>query len=196
MDFKSDPYIATLLNCMMWIFYGLPIVHPDSTLIITINGIGLFIESLYITIFFTYSNNKKRKRIILLLVLELIFMAAVVVITLYLFKTTKKRSMFVGILAMVFNIGMYVSPLTVMSMVIRTKSVKYMPFTLSLFSLLNGIVWMTYALLQFDINVLVPNGLGCLAGIAQIILYAWFYKTTNWDEDEKAPAQKVQLSEI
>ncbi|KAE8694560.1 Bidirectional sugar transporter SWEET6a [Hibiscus syriacus] len=121
-------------------------------------------------------------------------MAAVVVITLIVFKTTKKRSMFVGILCVVFNIGMYVSPLTVMSMVIKTKSVKYMPFTLSLFNVLNGIVWMIYALLKFDINVLIPNGLGSLSGMIQLILYAWFYKT-NWDDDEKA-TQKVQLSEI
>ncbi|GMI95446.1 VEGETATIVE CELL EXPRESSED1 [Hibiscus trionum] len=197
LDFKSDPYLATLLNCMMWMIYALPIVHPDSTLIITINGIGLVVESIYISIFFIFSNNKKRKRILLFLAIEFIFVAAVVVITLLLFKTTKRRSMFVGILALIFNIGMYTSPLTVMGMVIRTKSVKYMPFTLSLFSLLNGIVWMTYALLKFDINILIPNGLGCLAGIAQIILYAYYYKTTNWDDDEeKASAQKVQLSEI
>ncbi|GMI76601.1 VEGETATIVE CELL EXPRESSED1 [Hibiscus trionum] len=195
-DFKPAPYIATVLNCMMWIFYGLPIVHPDSTLIITINGIGLFIELVYITIFFVFSDNRKRKRILLYIVIEAVFMAAVVVITLMVFKTTKRRSMFVGILAMIFNIGMYVSPLTVMQMVIKTKSVKYMPFSLSLFNFLNGMVWTSYALLKFDINVLVPNGLGTLSGLGQLILYAWFYKSTNWGDDDKASAQQVQLSDI
>lgn len=53
--FKPDPYVATLLNCAMWMFYGLPIVHPDSLLVITINGAGLVIETIFIVIFFTYS---------------------------------------------------------------------------------------------------------------------------------------------
>ncbi|KAG4137319.1 hypothetical protein ERO13_D07G064900v2 [Gossypium hirsutum] len=195
-EFKPDPYVATILNCAMWVFYGLPIVHPDSLLIITINGVGLVIEGVFVTIFFIFSNNKKRKRICFYLLIEIIFMVAVVLITLLVFQTTQKRSMFVGILAIVFNIGMYTSPLTVMRMVIKTKSVKYMPFSLSLFNFLNGVVWVIYALLKFDINVLIPNGLGTLSGLVQLILYAWFYRTTKWDEDDKAPAQQVQLSEI
>ncbi|BAT07067.1 Os09g0254050, partial [Oryza sativa Japonica Group] len=43
-DFKAGPYMATLLNCMLWVFYGLPIVHPNSILVVTINGIGHVIE--------------------------------------------------------------------------------------------------------------------------------------------------------
>lgn len=40
--------------------------------------------------------------------------------------------------------------------VIKTKSVKYMPFWLSLANFLNGVAWTTYALIHpFDIYVLV-----------------------------------------
>lgn len=42
-------------------------------------------------------------------------------------------------------------------MVIKTKSVKYMPLTLSIANLCNGIVWLIYSLLKFDINILVIN---------------------------------------
>lgn len=59
-EFKPDPYLATLLNCMLWVFYGIPVVHPNSILVVTINGIGLVIEATYLTIFFIYSDNKKR----------------------------------------------------------------------------------------------------------------------------------------
>lgn len=59
-EFKPDPYLATLLNCMLWVFYGIPIVHPNSILVVTINGIGLVIEAAYLTIFFLYSDGKKR----------------------------------------------------------------------------------------------------------------------------------------
>lgn len=54
--FKPDPYVVTVLNCMMWVFYGLPFVHPDSTLVVTINSIGLAMELIYVSIFLIYSN--------------------------------------------------------------------------------------------------------------------------------------------
>ncbi|KAI9174779.1 hypothetical protein LWI28_022575 [Acer negundo] len=59
-EFKSDPYVATLLNCMLWVFYGMPFVHPDSLLVLTINGCGFVIELAYITIFLIYSPVRKK----------------------------------------------------------------------------------------------------------------------------------------
>lgn len=41
-----------------------------------------------------------------------------------------------------------------------------------------------------DIIKQIPNGLGSLSGLVQLILYATYYRTTNWDEDEK----QVELS--
>lgn len=193
-EFKPDPYVATVLNCAMWVFYGLPIVHPDSILVVTINGTGFLIEVIYVSIFIIYSHWGMRRKIFIALFVEAIFMAVVVIITMAAFHTHESRSMIVGLLCIVFNILMYTSPLTVMKRVIQTKSVKYMPFTLSLANFANGLVWMTYALLKFDPYILVPNGLGAVSGVVQLVLYATFYRTTNWDEDEK-PSSNVQMSE-
>ncbi|KAJ9677709.1 hypothetical protein PVL29_022598 [Vitis rotundifolia] len=192
-EFKPDPYLATVLNCMMWVLYGLPFVRPDSLLVITINGGGLVIELIYVTIFFVYADSLKRKKIVLWLLFEVIFMAIVAAITMLLFHGTKNRSLFVGLLCVVFNIIMYASPLTVMRQVIRTKSVKYMPFTLSLANFANGIVWSIYALIKFDPYILIPNGLGTLSGAVQLILYATYYKSTPKGEEDKKP-HEVQLS--
>ncbi|XP_023520311.1 bidirectional sugar transporter SWEET5-like [Cucurbita pepo subsp. pepo] len=197
-DFKPDPYLATILNCAMWVFYGMPFVHPDSILVVTINGIGFFIELAYVSIFFIYSPWIKRRKMLIVLLIESIFFAAVVLITLLVFHTTISRSYFVGILCIIFNIGMYTSPLTVMRLVIKTKSVKYMPFTLSLANFCNGIVWAIYALLKFDPNVLIPNSLGALSGLIQLILYATYYRTTNWDNDDTSSTRRaeVQMSDV
>jgi len=59
-----------------------------------------------------------------------------------------------------------------------------MPFFLSLANFSNGLVWFSYALIKFDPYVMIPNGLGTLSGLVQLVLYATYYKTTNWDEDE------------
>lgn len=191
--FKPDPYVATVLNCAMWVFYGMPFVHPDSLLVVTINGFGFCLELIYVGIFFIYSPWKRRRNILLALLVELIFMVAVVAITLLVLHTTGRRSTLVGILCIIFNIAMYTSPLTIMRRVIQTKSVKYMPFFLSLTNFLNGVIWAVYALLKFDPFVLVPNALGSLSGLVQLILYATYYRTTKWDEPEKLTSE-VEIS--
>ncbi|XP_009405124.2 bidirectional sugar transporter SWEET6a-like [Musa acuminata AAA Group] len=177
-DFSPIPYLATVLNCMFWVFYGLPVVHPNSILVVTINGIGLILEAIYLVIFFVYAPRQGRLKVSKILAAEVSFMTVVVVVVLLTAHTHEKRSLIVGIFAIIFGTCMYASPLSVMKMVIQTKSVQYMPFTLSLASFLNGVVWTSYAFLPFDINLVIPNGLGALFGLAQLILYACYYKST------------------
>ncbi|XP_044319018.1 bidirectional sugar transporter SWEET6b-like isoform X1 [Triticum aestivum] len=219
-EFKPDPYLATLMNCLLWFFYGLPIVHPNSTLVLTINGIGLVIEGAYIIIFIIYAANNTRVhtcnppnapssgllylfgvsfctedpfacpnpchvpvlcvqwKILSVLAIEAAFMAAVVAGVLVGAHTHEKRSMIVGILCVIFGSIMYASPLTIMGKVIRTKSVEYMPFFLSLVNFLNGLCWTGYALIKFDIYITIPNALGTIFGLIQLILYFYYYRLT------------------
>ncbi|XP_072958421.1 bidirectional sugar transporter SWEET6a-like [Typha angustifolia] len=181
-DFSPIPYLATLMNCMLWVFYGIPVVHPHSILVATINGIGLVLEAIYISIFFVYSPNRLRLKLLGILAGEFLFMAAMIVGVVVGVHTHEKRSLIVGVLCVIFGTCMYASPLSVMKMVIQTKSVKYMPFFLSLVCFLNGVCWTAYALIRFDIFVTIPNGLGALLGAAQLILYFWYYRSTPKDE--------------
>ncbi|CAI9112597.1 OLC1v1013065C1 [Oldenlandia corymbosa var. corymbosa] len=190
--FKPDPYVATFLNCLLWVFYGMPFVKPDSLLVLSINAVGLVIESIYIAIFILHSDWPKRRKIFIALSVEVIFYAIIVVISMIALHGNGRIN-FVGILCLIFNIIMYASPLTVMRRVITTKSVKFMPFYLSLANFANGSIWFSYAFLKFDPWVLIPNGLGALSGAIQLILYATYYRTTNWDEEEN-PSQ-VEMSD-
>nr|UJT76397.1 bidirectional sugar transporter SWEET4c [Hemerocallis fulva] len=178
-QFSPVPYLATLLNCMLWVLYGLPIVHPDSTLVLTINGAGVVIELIYIAVFVTFCDGKKRFNVILIFLGEIIFTVTFGVLVIELLHTTTRRSTVVGILCVIFCIMMYVAPLSVMRMVIKTKSVEYMPLFLSVASFCNGTCWTVYSLLKFDLNILIPNAIGLLFSVVQLILYAVFYKSTQ-----------------
>ncbi|XP_077210835.1 bidirectional sugar transporter SWEET6b-like isoform X2 [Tasmannia lanceolata] len=191
-QFSPIPYLATLLNCMLWVFYGLPIVHPHSLLVVTINGIGLVLESIYLFMYFLYSTKQQRLRALKFLVAELMFMALIVALVLNLCHTHKQRTLVVGILCVFFGTCMYASPLSVMRMVIETKSSRYMPFYLSLANFLNGVCWTAYALIHFDLFILIPNGLGALLGASQLILYGCYYNSTPKDNDQK-PKAELQL---
>ncbi|XP_022751899.1 bidirectional sugar transporter SWEET7b-like [Durio zibethinus] len=193
-EFQPYPYLCTVLNCVFWMFYGLPIVKKDNILVLTINTIGLTIELIYLTIYWIYANDKKKRaRVGYILLGELCFTALVVVIGMLVFNF-KHRSLFVGVICDVFNIIMYASPLAIWKKVITTKSVEYMPFWLSVASLANGICWTIFALIQLDIFILVSNGLGLIFGVVQLGLYGYYYYLGKNKIKEVEKPSEVQLS--
>ncbi|XP_042480563.1 bidirectional sugar transporter SWEET4-like [Macadamia integrifolia] len=195
-QFSPAPYLATLLNCMLWVVYGLPLVHPHSMLVITINGSGFLIELTYVVLFLIYSDRKKRLRVFLVLVVEFGFVAFLTVLVLILAHTTASRSLIVGSVCVFFGTLMYAAPLAVMKLVITTRSVEYMPFFLSLAAFANGICWTTYALIRFDLFITIPNSLGALLGLAQLILYATVYRNTQRLMKERKARVDIGLGDV
>ncbi|KAL8520496.1 hypothetical protein ACS0TY_011132 [Phlomoides rotata] len=178
-QYSAVPYVATFFNCMLWVLYGLPVVHPNSTLVLTINGAGVGIEIVYLCLFLAFSDKKNRLRLVAIVVVECILVAVLALLVLTLAHSTKLRSTVVGSICIAANIMMYASPLSVMKLVIKTRSVEYMPFFLSLFSFLNGLSWTAYAFMRFDPFIVVPNLSGAVLGLAQLLLYATFYRSTQ-----------------
>ncbi|CAI0408800.1 unnamed protein product [Linum tenue] len=199
-QFKPDPYLATLLNCMAWVVYGLPVVHPNSTLVLTINGGGTVIQLVYIAVYLTYSDRKRRVKVLSLVLLEVAFVVLLLVLVVSLVHELHKRAAIVGVLCVVFCTMIYVAPLSVMvKMVIKTRSVEYMPFYLSLASLGNGACWTAYALIRIDLFIIIPNGIGVVLAMVQLILYGAFYKSTQRQIAERKAGEKgreVNLAQV
>ncbi|KAK8953969.1 Bidirectional sugar transporter SWEET4 [Platanthera zijinensis] len=113
-EFSIIPYVATLMNCMLWMLYGLPVVHPKSFLVLTINAAGSSIELSYVILYLIFSSGPKRLKALSLFFAELVFVATVAVVVITCFHTHERRSLFVGILCVIFCVMMYLAPLTVM----------------------------------------------------------------------------------
>lgn len=190
-NYKSTPYITTLLSTSLWTLYGL--INPDGLLVVTVNGAGVFFQLIYVTLFLIYApKDKKIKTAALVAVLNVGFLGAVIAVTLLAIHGDVRLT-FVGILCAVLTIGMYAAPLSAMRMVIKTKSVQYMPFLLSFFLFLNGGVWSIYALFVKDIYIGVPNAIGFVLGSIQLILYA-VYKKKSSSSDKSTDAIKEAAS--
>ncbi|KAI3873617.1 hypothetical protein MKW92_037809 [Papaver armeniacum] len=182
-QFSGIPYIMTLLNCLLSAWYGLPFVSPHNILVSTINGTGAAIESIYVILFIIYAKPQKVRVKILALFTLILTVFAIVVLVSLLALHGNSRKLFCGFAATIFSICMYASPLSIVRLVIKTKSVEFMPFFLSLFVFLCGTSWFIYGLLGRDPFVAVPNGFGCGLGALQLILYA-IYRKNKGDRTE------------
>ncbi|PKI49770.1 bidirectional sugar transporter SWEET16-like [Punica granatum] len=188
-NFKGSPYITTLLCTSLWTFYG--ILNPDGLLITTVNGAGALLQLSYVILYLMYApKEKKIKSMKLAALLNIGFLGSVIAVTL-LALHGNLRLTFVGILCACLTIGMYASPLAVMRIVIKTESVKYMPFLLSFFLFLNASIWGTYSLLVKDLYIGVPQVIGFVLGTAQLILYA-MYKNKSPSEESDEDLQKEE----
>jgi solute carrier family 50 protein (sugar transporter) len=136
----------------------------------TINGTGAVIESIYVIIFLIYAPKKEKAKVLGLLTFIISIFSVVVFVSLFALHGNT-RKLFCGLAATIFSIIMYASPLSIMRLVIKSKSVEYMPFFLSLFVFLCGTSWFVYGLLGKDPFIAVPNGFGCGLGTVQLILY-------------------------
>lgn len=184
-QFSGVPYVSTLMNCLLSAWYGLPFISPHNLLVSTINGTGAAIELVYVFMFLFYAPKKIKTKIFSLFMVVVVTFAIIALVSLFALHGSI-RKLFCGLAATIFSICMYASPLSAMRLVIKTKSVEYMPFFLSLFVFLCGTSWFIYGLLGHDPFIAVPNGFGCFLGALQLILYAiyrdWGSKSTPSDD--------------
>ncbi|CAN6458614.1 unnamed protein product [Victoria cruziana] len=168
--FSGVPYVATLLNCLLSAWYGLPFVSPHNLLVSTINVAGVVIESVYVLLFLIFAVDRKaRTKVGGLLCLVLLVFSGVAFLSM-LALHGQHRKVLCGLVAAFFSICMYASPLSAMRLVIKTKSVEYMPFLLSLLIFLCSTSWFIYGLLGCDLFITVSFFLSLSLGCDLFIL--------------------------
>ncbi|KAG8077662.1 hypothetical protein GUJ93_ZPchr0007g4233 [Zizania palustris] len=173
-QFDGLPYLFSLLNCFICLWYGLPWVSDGRLLVATVNGTGAVFQLAYISLFIFYADSRKtRLKIIGLLVLVICGFALISHASLACFDQPLRRQ-FVGAVSMASLISMFASPLAVMGVVIQTESVEFMPFYLSLSTFLMSTSFAFYGLLLRDLFIYFPNGLGVILGAMQLVLYAYY----------------------
>ncbi|TVU22912.1 hypothetical protein EJB05_32633, partial [Eragrostis curvula] len=165
-EFSCVPYILALFNCLLYTWYGLPVVSSgwENFPVSTINGLGIVLEITFISIYIW------RYRFALQLVLPVLtFFGVTACFSSFLIHTHHMRKVVVGSVGLVASISMYSSPMVAAKQVITTKSVEFMPFYLAL--------WMVYGLLGKDLFLASPNFVGCPMGILQLVLYCMYRRS-------------------
>ncbi|AET00487.1 bidirectional sugar transporter NEC1 [Medicago truncatula] len=175
--FHSIPYVVTLLSTLLFVYYGF--LKTNAIFLITINSIGCVMEVAYLIMYITYAPKKlKISTLVLILIVDMGGFGLTMIITTFIVKGSFHVQV-VGMICTIFNIGMFAAPLSIMKKVIKTRSVEYMPFPLSLFLTICATMWFFYGFFDKDKYIMLPNGLGFLLGVSQMILYLIYKNAKN-----------------
>ncbi|CAH2064807.1 unnamed protein product [Thlaspi arvense] len=151
--FQSLPYVVALFSATLWLYYATQ--KKDVFLLVTINAFGCFIETIYISIYLAFAPKKARMLTVkLLLLMNFGGFCLILLLCQFLVKGTT-RAKIIGGICVGFSVCVFAAPLSIIRTVIKTRSVEYMPFSLSL----------TLTISAF------PNVIGFGLGALQMILY-------------------------
>ena len=111
--FQSTPYVVTLFSCMLWIFYAL--LKSGSELLVTINGVGCVIETVYIAMFLVYAPRPARVLTAkMLLGLNVGVFGLVALVTMVLSKRGSLRVHVLGWICVSVALSVFAAPLSIM----------------------------------------------------------------------------------
>lgn len=111
-EFSSFPYICMVLNASLWTYYGF--IKPDSLLIATVNGSGIIISTIYLSLFLLFAPPKTRANTAALAAVMDIGIAAAAISVSEWGLEGEARISFTGFCCACFNILRYASPLSIM----------------------------------------------------------------------------------
>ncbi|PAN42721.1 LOW QUALITY PROTEIN: hypothetical protein PAHAL_8G184400 [Panicum hallii] len=161
--FQSLPYVVALFSAMLRIYYAL--LKSDEILLFTVNSAGCVLETLYIAIYLAYAPKKAKLFTAMILLLNVGVFGLILLLTMLL-SAGHSRVVLVGWVCVAFAVSVFVAPLSINSMVLRTSSVEFMPFSSPSPSL--AVVWFLYGLLIKDKYVALPNVIGFTFGVIQM----------------------------
>lgn len=179
-EFSGLPYVYSLMNCLICMWYGLPWV-AGVVLLATVNSAGAAFQMAYVALFLLYADRDRKIRMAVMLIAVICTFAAIVYLSLEFFDQASRKA-FVGYLSVASLISMFASPLFVINLVIRTRSVEFMPFYLSLATFLMSLSFFAYGGLLHDFFIYIPNGIGTLLGALQLVLYGYYSRKSREEE--------------
>ncbi|XP_047050374.1 bidirectional sugar transporter SWEET13-like [Lolium rigidum] len=189
--FQSVPYVVALFSAMLWIYYAL--VKSNESLLITINAAGCVIETIYIVMYLAYAPRKAKLFTAKILLLLNVGVFGIILLLTLLLAKGEKRVVSLGWVCVAFSVSVFIAPLSIIGRVIKTRSVEYMPFSLSLSLTLSAVVWFLYGLLIKDKYVALPNILGFTFGLVQMGLYMFYMNATPVVAEGKEGKQEGKL---
>jgi len=172
------PSVMIICNCLCWDLYSF-VIHNHWTFWPNLGGILL--GEYYVMVLL---NSKITKKDFNLSAITLISFTLLNIgggaMSFILFKDNYEAAKnCMGIVCIIVLCAMYVSPLTSMAEVIRTKNSNSLNMLMTIASFINGFLWLIYGIFFNDFYIWFPNGLGVVSSLIQGLLFFLYHKDSS-----------------
>jgi len=167
-DISGFPFVATLVNCTLWLIYG---YSANNSTIMIVNFIGASLQMLYALTYLRYTPD--RTTYLRLIGSAVLFLAIIAIYFQYIVPDRSTAVFHAGLIASVATVIMFGSPLASLRNVVQKQSTESLSLPLCFANLVVPLEWVLYGILINDKFVQVPNFLGAILGFIQVSL---FYK--------------------
>jgi solute carrier family 50 protein (sugar transporter) len=171
-DMSILPVVALFGNCYLWMIYGYLV--GNFVPLFAVCAFGGTTSIIFMIVFYLLTPDRA-------FVYKLWAVAALCSVVLAVYAaigvagvTNQPRhqvEQILGYFAVALNLCLYASPLATMRHVVAVKDASSMPITMSIVGVVNGCLWVSVAVGDDDMFVLVPNAVGALLSAVQIALY-------------------------
>ncbi|XP_068616043.1 sugar transporter SWEET1 [Brachionichthys hirsutus] len=160
------PFLTTCLNNLSWLYFG--ILETDQTLIL-VNVFGAMLQIVYITSYLHYTHQKW-------LVISQALSAGAMLTCGWLYfavflSDEDARVNQLGLTCSVFTISMYLSPLSNLVEIVRSRNVQCLSFPLTVATLLTSTSWVLYGHQINNYYIVVPNTPGIFTSLVRFYLF-------------------------
>jgi len=165
-DISGFPFVATMVNCTLWLLYG---YSANNSTIIIVNLIGVILQTCYTLFYLRYTPDRTSYiRTVSTAVLFLVCVAAY----LQFFAADQATNVYhTGLIASITTVIMFGSPLASLREVVQKQSTESLSFPLCFANFIVPSEWVIYGMLINDKFVQVPNFLGAILGFIQVCLF-------------------------
>ncbi len=185
--FSQAPFLAQLVESSFWAMWSTT-VHGRLEMLIN-NLVGCACMLVYVVLFACFAHGSERRRRVVLQDGVAVAMVAAGLAVLLLVEDQAVASTVLSACAVTLNTVKYASPLSVARLVVRTKSVEFMPLPLTLACLACSVLWATYGLLVADVWIVVPNVAGLACSAAQVFLWCWYCRGAGEHKESEQKAR-------
>lgn len=163
---EMNPFslFTNISNCVLWVAYGLRLGEMQMYVC---NGVGTAFSLVWISIYLVFLAEKKP----LYCLFYLILFYDVYIEIFYIFYVLVGEKQVTGYIVLVINVVMYFAPGYKIVQAAKALDASLLPIHVSILALLSCLCWLIYGLYISNPSTYVPNGMGVIFALAQVIVY-------------------------
>lgn len=165
------PFPFILANCVAWVSYAL--VKQDIFVFLA-NEAGVFMGMFFTLSAYGVANPQTRNFLATLVVGFSVILSLAGAVTVFGGLTPEQKPQLWGLLANFILLIFYAAPLSTVAQVFKTRSSASLYWPLCLMNVINSTLWVVYGYAAPDTLILVPNAVGFLLGLFQLVLCVAF----------------------